>query len=310
MSVDRGRCPRCASQGKDRAGNNLAIYNDGHTYCYSCGFYTPSPMNVRVAALQKNEATEITRSDVFNFPTDYVTDLPQEALHWLKGFGIRDDEIEDQRFGWSPKMKFLIFPVFDNDGNLLMWQGRNFNPYPLDKPKYLTGGPKHDIIHKVGIENKRDNAIIVTEDLLSAIKVGRLHQAAPLWGSTIPLGMVRKLATQYDVLGIWLDPDKKLEAVKQAIRTSQYIPTFVVDSALDPKQYTTVIISEFIEEASKSAIWKDDNSEETWENQTMIREHETYKDFFDRTLHLFPAGHGGFTMNEYINKKKVLDKTR
>ena len=37
--TSRGRCPSCATKGHDRAGDNLANYDDGHSYCFSCGYY-------------------------------------------------------------------------------------------------------------------------------------------------------------------------------------------------------------------------------------------------------------------------------
>jgi twinkle protein len=37
--VSRKRCPKCAAQGNDTSGNNLAVYDDGHSYCYACEFY-------------------------------------------------------------------------------------------------------------------------------------------------------------------------------------------------------------------------------------------------------------------------------
>lgn len=36
-------CPSCREKGLDNTGNNLAIYSDGHGYCYSCKKYFPSP---------------------------------------------------------------------------------------------------------------------------------------------------------------------------------------------------------------------------------------------------------------------------
>jgi twinkle protein len=37
--INRKRCPACAAQGNDTSGNNLAVYDDGHSYCYACKFY-------------------------------------------------------------------------------------------------------------------------------------------------------------------------------------------------------------------------------------------------------------------------------
>ena len=37
--LDKVRCPKCAAAGKDKHNDNLAIYSDGHHYCFSCGYY-------------------------------------------------------------------------------------------------------------------------------------------------------------------------------------------------------------------------------------------------------------------------------
>ena len=34
--INREQCPVCASRGQDSSRDNLAIYDDGHKYCYSC----------------------------------------------------------------------------------------------------------------------------------------------------------------------------------------------------------------------------------------------------------------------------------
>jgi twinkle protein len=36
--VSRDRCPKCASNGKDTSGDNLAIYEDGGKYCFACQY--------------------------------------------------------------------------------------------------------------------------------------------------------------------------------------------------------------------------------------------------------------------------------
>lgn len=38
--VGRKRCPKCASLGNDSSGDNLAVYSDGHTHCFGCGYHT------------------------------------------------------------------------------------------------------------------------------------------------------------------------------------------------------------------------------------------------------------------------------
>ena len=255
----KARCPKCALAGKDTARDNLAVYRDGHTHCFGCGFRTPSPMEVRLRALAEPlpAITKNNPNDNYDFPEDCVLDIPKDPMDWLKSFTITNDEIKKHRFMWSPSMEMLIFAALDKDNKVCMWQGRNFKKYPFDKPKYLTKGPKSGIIYKAGLENNKDKAVIITEDLLSAIKVGRIYQSVPLFGSSVPLEMVRTLAKQYDILGIWLDSDKRIEAVKQALRASQYMPTFVVESQLDPKAYHLEAITELIDMAAKQAAFKD-----------------------------------------------------
>jgi len=36
--ISRSRCPKCASNGNDTAGDNLAIYEDGGKYCFACKY--------------------------------------------------------------------------------------------------------------------------------------------------------------------------------------------------------------------------------------------------------------------------------
>lgn len=61
--VDRCPCPRCQSQGKDTSGDNAARYDDGHVYCFACGYH------------QNGDGSEI------------VSTAPKVAANWdpLKG---------------------------------------------------------------------------------------------------------------------------------------------------------------------------------------------------------------------------------
>lgn len=38
VCIRKERCPRCAENGNDKAGDNLAIYDDGGAYCFACGY--------------------------------------------------------------------------------------------------------------------------------------------------------------------------------------------------------------------------------------------------------------------------------
>ena len=250
----REPCSQCRARGGDTTGDNLIVYGSGHKHCFACGRHEyPDSWGQMKQLFDHTEALVKADNDL-DWPTDYVPLInaihAKEPQAWIKKYGIYDSEIATNFIGWSANRLLLIFPVFDESNNLLMWQGRNFG----EGPKYLTKGPASDILHLVG--KPKSGVIVVTEDLLSAIKVGREYQAMPLWGSTLPLKTLWRLADRFDTLGIWLDPDKTKDAVKMALRASQYIPTFVVHSSFDPKEYPIETIVQLIDANIPEAIDK------------------------------------------------------
>lgn len=245
--VTREQCPKCRELGKDNSKDNLAVYNDGHKYCYACS-YTESP-NLRERIIKTLNPIS-KQSGKIRLPDDFSLNIPYQPTMWLKGFGLFAWEINANRLGWSDDLKRLIFPVYGKDGELLMWQGRSLED---DQIKYLTFGPKSDILHFIGIHRPNQHLILV-EDLVSAIKVGRIAQTMPLWGSTLALKSILKLKERFSTLGIWLDPDKNVESVKMALRASQYMKVFVIHSDKDPKCYSTEVIVEYLDIAGRDVL--------------------------------------------------------
>ena len=254
--VSRKPCPRCRASGKDRSGDNLVVYSNGHSHCFACNFHIKPDIWEQMAAIAAPSKVSEHSPTELVLPRDNTpiggSIFSKEPQRWLRNYGITDSEMLKNKMGWCHTTQLLTFPVYDDNGKLLMWQGRNFGN--VSTPKYLTEGPKSDIMHLVG---KDSNVLIVTEDLVSAIKVGRCYQATPLWGSSMAHSLILRAADEFSTLGIWLDKDKTKEAVKIALRASQYIPSFVVSSELDPKAYGDSTIREFIEFASHTLLDKD-----------------------------------------------------
>ena len=103
IGVKRGACPRCRSNGKDRSGDNLALYPDGHSYCYSCGYWEISPLRKRI----ENKMTSSNVITIVKLPDDTTGYLPIEAAQWLRQYGITAQEVEKHKFMWSEKCKLL-----------------------------------------------------------------------------------------------------------------------------------------------------------------------------------------------------------
>ena len=60
--VNRDRCPKCAATGSDRAGDNLAVYSDGHGYCFKCQYHTGGGTRVTEPQLTTTEFKPIRGS--------------------------------------------------------------------------------------------------------------------------------------------------------------------------------------------------------------------------------------------------------
>lgn len=251
----REPCLRCRAGGGDRSGDNLVVYMDGHKHCYACGRHDRVDTWTRLTHEVENTAMPVrVQNTTLEFPMDFMplgsALFAKAPISWLRRYGINDGEIKKWKLGWSNMRQLLIIPVYV-DNEVVMWQGRSFG----DGQKYLTQGMKRDILYPVG--NDESGVCIMVEDFVSALRVGRQYQAAPLWGSDMSLGLIEKVADTFDVMGVWLDPDKTREAVRIALRASQYIPTFVVVSALDPKDYDSVRIKELVEAAGRETMYKD-----------------------------------------------------
>ncbi len=233
-------CPNCKSS------DALAVYED-HVHCYSCRYHedriTINPQLInKIHEKNKKENND----NNFALPVDYVRHIPLVGIQWLKQYEITAQEIQKHHMGWSNEGKvifrgtkrevdykpLLIFPIYDVYGNLAMYQARYFGDNPK-APKYYTRGAK-DLIHLIG----DTGPIVIVEDLISAIKIGREHRAIPLWGSSINLDLLVRLHSITDEFLVWLDPDKLKDAHKAANRARQYFRKVgVIEEDLDPKCY-------------------------------------------------------------------------
>lgn len=176
-------------------------------------------------------------------PDDAQKQIGVKGLTWLRKYGIVDAECTD--FLWSDSKQWLIFPLYDENRVLLAWQARNFG---TPKPKYWTRGNISDILHIVGL----GDTAVITEDLLSAIKVGRSSGFAgvPVFGSGIPLKTLTRLYTRFKRVGVWLDMDKWSESLKTHSRASQLWGPDNVSIILtpkDPKEYSDAEIKYYLE---------------------------------------------------------------
>jgi hypothetical protein len=240
------QCPQCAKLGKDRNGDNLAVYSDGGKHCFSCGYHVFGSSIARLKSRTTGGSSNIgtTRTTV-TLPRDVDEVLPHQARNFLTKYELTELDAQVNHCLWSEKYERLIFPYFDEHG-LYGWQGRYLG---LDKEekKWYGLGKIHEHIHVVG--NTKLKTIVLTEDVLSAIKVAKTGVVcgSPLFGSHIPNIRFLQLAKFYDTIIVWLDKDKQKEAIKFAQQARNIaVNTTVIITNKDPKEYTLDEIKNYL----------------------------------------------------------------
>jgi hypothetical protein len=192
--------------------------------------------------VERNSTKSITNRlslSINVLPSDYTTSLPLECNRWLNKYGVIQSEKDTMQVGWSDQLGLLIFPFYKDD-KLLGYNGRRFKG---TGSKYVVRGFKKGFSRVYG----EGDVLVFTEDLLSAIRVSRACAAVPLYGTSLDKEFVIRLPKKYTKYVIWLDKDKRVEALRQAKTMTQYgYPFSCVFTDKDPKDYSATEIEEML----------------------------------------------------------------
>lgn len=113
---------------------------------------------------------------------------------------MSDDDIKALGFYYCPRIARVVMPVHQ-DGQLVYWQARGFDK---QRAKYIN--PPVDrsrLVYKIGT----GPVIALTEDILSAYKVGKVTEAWSIMGTRITDAVLAELAHQSKPVRLMLDPD-------------------------------------------------------------------------------------------------------
>jgi len=236
-------CEHCGSS--DAKGT----YSDGHTYCFSCKHVT-SPNRIQQAR-ERFDGNTVSEVQMRAMPADqYENPIGAEPLGWLYSYGLTSSEIQENSIRWSPARRWLTFAYYGQGHVLYGWQARTFpltNHGESQVPRWLSFGKMHEIFAGWGLTTDVFRPIVVVEDVISAIKVGRQYGCRCIFGSSFTPLQAAYMKSHTRHLIFWLDRDKAKEALKFAemsrglgLRAS----TLITD--LDPKKYTDTQIYEFV----------------------------------------------------------------
>lgn len=252
-ALPAGRTERVRHCGTD---NSMLVSHTETGYschCFRCnehGFESHGRRTIKDIMRHKAEL-EVRNSSVPFLPRDYSLNIPMDAAVWFMQYGISPELAQQYKIGWSEYFNRIVIPVYedwDHTGpSLSAVQMRAINPN--DKPKYLNPGGAAIRKALFWATTWDREVLVLTEDVLSAIKVGRKFDACSLLGTTMTDERAAKIAMHYDTVVLWLDGDKAGRAgVKDAAKqlAFQGVKCYKVISERDPKTYTQSEIEDHI----------------------------------------------------------------
>ena len=221
-------------------------------YCHHCG-QKGYRKHGKVNHIKRRGRVE--HHHTLRLPADFTTDPAKchvLANAWYHKYGITHEERTHYRLGWSDKEQRAILPVWDQ-GELVCYQRRKLLPQD-NGPKYTTArrvGSSNAVFNGGYGEHMAGDIMVLTEDILSAIVVGRQVTTTALMGVFLPEVQVPHVLrfTPKEVL-IWLDDDNPAVRVAQrqiVRRLSPYAEVRKVTGMdRDPKELSDDAITQLL----------------------------------------------------------------
>lgn len=219
-------------------------------YCHRCsdsGFewHPQESLQQRLDRLAKVAAVEQQLRQSPALPGPYNKEpnsWPLDARVWFYKAGLSNDEIVRLGAYWNERAQRVVLPVRDRHGRTVFWQARN--PFADGRPKYLS--PDVERQHIVA-EFGQGGSLVLTEDFLSAYKVGRVTEAWALLGVKIPDPILARIVCSGKPVIVWLDPDwnapgrpgQAAAAKILKVLRSVGVPVRNIVSRADPKVLST-----------------------------------------------------------------------
>lgn len=202
LDLQEGRSKRVNHDCGD--GRTLKLSREGtalKAYCHRCNDYglhtIQESLNDRIARLNRGAVADAHLSAVAGLPegTYNVSEWPTAARLWFAKAGLHAGDIGRLGAFYSPSSGRVILPCGGG-----FWQGRAL--VAGQQPKYLA-----PILPKVYPRYGEATRITLTEDILSAYKVGQVGEAWCMLGTALPNELLAKLLVSGKSVNIWLDND-------------------------------------------------------------------------------------------------------
>ena len=216
-------------------------------YCFKCGHrdYSYRGPKLLTEIFELNQRAE---NPSVGLPEDFTTDIPPEHRTWLYRGSVDDHAAMEAGIGWSSYLQRVVLPLYSDSGVLLYWQARAI--HKGQEPKYIN--PQTDktgLLYRAGAhpQDSSKRRVVVTEDILSAIRVGKHTPAVSILGTHTSDQQAGVLA-EYQRVSYWLDPDSagkrgSLEGCKLLAPVTE---VEILTSKKDPKNLPDRVIREVL----------------------------------------------------------------
>lgn len=251
--------------------NSSAIISfDGKKYamsCFKCGenlyeYAGEMDFKSRMELRKINEkARRALQTRTVRLPKDFTLDIPKEGRLWLLKASITPHSARQHGIGWTPEHQRVVIPVYaqtTSPAKLIFYQARAV--LPGQQPKYLNPiVDKSTVLYSCSPSSAplKNDVCVVTEDILSAIRVGKFIQTYSLLGTKVLPGHINTL-TEYKHVITWLDPDEAgiigARKVRKAVGILTNTSNIVTD--VDPKNLSDKKIQEVLECHIKTELSK------------------------------------------------------
>lgn len=219
-------------------------------YCWRCndkGWVgkPPESLAARLERLRKQHVAEaaVLRDLRPPMPANFEPSTwPLVPRVWLYKAGLSNERIAQCGIYYHEPTKRVVLPVMAND-QLVYWQARGFDK---DYAKYIN--PEVDrtkLVAKYGV----GDVLVLTEDILSAVRVGEVTEAWSILGTSLPDPVLSQIVGLNKRVFVWLDPDsagRKGTSKALAALRAQGVDAQRVRSARDPKLHSKEEIASVI----------------------------------------------------------------
>lgn len=251
----------CASDQSMRIEHDARGYR---SFCFRCKTTQFEAHGVLSLAELKQRAVEvqsIVNTKEISLPSDMTDEMPGYAAAWLLRAGIPLSIASRYGIRYSPKLDRVVLPVYRN-GALAAYTMRSVS----EKPKYIERQVDEAVVfvsdRTTILEPEQAGSygldLVVTEDVLSAIRVGRIVPSVALLGTAVgtpKVGALVQAATVQDAgavaieageetklrIGVWLDADKAgRTAARRLARRLELLghTALRIKTEKDPKRYS------------------------------------------------------------------------